>query len=356
MALNDFIEKGLSEWMQQAGPDSDVVISSRIRLARNIVNIPFSPFMTDKTTEEVMDKVEHIIHEDKFKALGEYELIRMKDISLLERTILVEKHLISPKLEAEYQQSAVILRNDEAANIMINEEDHLRIQCIFPGFQLRAAYDVANTIDDTVEHAAEFAFDEKIGYLTSCVTNVGTGLRASVMVHIPALVMSGQAKRLLGAVQRVGLAVRGYYGEGSEAVGNIFQISNQITLGFSESEIIESLEDVIKQVVEHEREARKQVFEQSKEQLEDKVFRSLGILLHARVISTREAMERISNVRLGIDLGLIDGISSNILKELMVLTGSGFLQKYSGRELTPEERDIKRANVIRERLKSVEIE
>ncbi|OEF97970.1 protein arginine kinase [Desulfuribacillus alkaliarsenatis] len=354
--MEKYIDKGLSDWMQQDGPESDVVLSSRVRLARNIKGLPFAPLMTDKATKQLIDQARNAMNQQYLQELGSFELLKLKDISPLDRKILVEKHLISPKLDSEYMQTAVVLKDDEAANVMLNEEDHMRIQCIFPGFQLRTSYDLANQIDDSLEATIDYAFDEKLGYLTSCLTNVGTGLRASVMVHIPALVITGQVKRLLSAIQRVGLAVRGYYGEGSEAVGNLFQISNQITLGYSEDEILENLEDVIKQVIEHERDARKHVLAHMKINIEDKIYRSLGILLYARAISGQEAMERISDVRLGIDLGMLKGISANILKELMVITGPGYLQKLANRELSSDEWDSKRAKIIRERLANIQID
>jgi protein arginine kinase len=354
MPLNHFVEKELSDWMQEQGPDADVVISSRIRLARNIADLPFSSLMTDRATEDILKQLEQVMETDAFKGLGDYELIKLNDMTALDRKILVEKHLISPRLSKDYLQSAVVIKDDESVNIMVNEEDHLRIQSITSGFSLQEAYQSANQIDDAIENIVDFAFDERLGYLTSCLTNVGTGLRASVMVHIPALVMTGQAKRLLSAIQRVGLAVRGYYGEGSEAVGNIYQISNQLTLGYSEQEIIENLEDVIRQVIDHERYARKQLMENTKLNLEDTIYRSLGILLYARIISSQEAMQRISDVRLGIDLGMVKGLSSNILKELMVVTSVGFLQKYAGKELESNGRDIMRAKVIRERLINIQ--
>lgn len=355
MGFDDVMRKGLSNWMKEDGPDSDVVLSSRIRLARNLSDLPFSSLMTESNTEQLMERVQKAIDDENFRQLGEYQLLRLRELAPLERKILVEKHLISPRLSDDYAVAGVILKDDESTNIMINEEDHLRIQCIAPGLQLREAYEQARKIDDTLEENIAYAFDEKLGYLTSCLTNVGTGLRASVMVHIPALVITGQIQRLVSAIQRIGLVVRGYYGEGSESIGNIFQISNQLTLGFSEDEIVENLQDVIHQIIEHERDARENLLSYSKIQLEDKVYRSLGILLHARVISTQETMERISDVRLGIDLGMLKGISANILKELMILTGEGYLQQYAGRELAPEERDGKRACLIRERLKEYAI-
>ncbi|EGL83493.1 ATP:guanido phosphotransferase [Caldalkalibacillus thermarum TA2.A1] len=351
MSLQRFINQALSDWMKGGGPDEDIVISSRIRLARNLTDIPFPMIATREQLEKVVSKMEKILERSKDnQALGNLELLRMEDLSSLEKKVLVEKHLISPLLAEEARAGAVILSENESISIMLNEEDHLRIQCLFPGFQLEAAWTQANSIDDWLEMNVDFAFDEKRGYLTSCPTNVGTGLRASVMVHLPALVMSKQMNRILPAINQLGLVVRGIYGEGSDALGNIFQISNQITLGRSETEIIEDLGNVAMQLIEQERQARKQLLESSRVQLEDKIFRSYGILANARVIESKEAMQRLSDVRLGIDLGLIKGVSSTIMNELIVLTQPGFLQQYAGQMLSPDERDVRRAKLIRERL------
>jgi protein arginine kinase len=234
---------------------------------------------------------------------------------------------------------------------MVNEEDHLRIQCLFPGFQLNEALTLANGIDDWIEQKFDYAFDEQRGFLTSCPTNVGTGLRASVMVHLPALMMTQRMNRIAPAINQFGLAVRGIYGEGSEALGNVFQISNQITLGKSEEDIVEDLRGVVMQLIQQEMAARRDLLKLSKIQLEDRVFRSLGILANSRIIQSKEAAKCLSDVRLGIDLGLIEGISRNILNELMVLTQPGFLQHYFKEALTPDERDIRRASLIRERIR-----
>lgn len=351
MSLQRFISRALSDWMKGGGPEADIVISSRIRLARNLADLPFPLVASTDQLETVISRLEAVLERSRGnEALGPLELIRMNDLSSLERQVLVEKHLISPHLAHESRAGAVLLSQNESVSIMLNEEDHLRIQCLFPGFQLYEAFNQANSIDDWLELNLDFAFDEKRGYLTSCPTNVGTGLRASVMIHLPALVMTKQINRILPAISQLGLVVRGIYGEGSEALGNMFQLSNQITLGRSEQEIIEDLGNVAKQLIDQERQAREKLLETSPLMLEDKIFRSYGILANARVMESKEAMQRISDVRLGIDLGLIKGISSTILNELMVLTQPGFLQHHAGQVLSPEERDIRRAKLIRERL------
>jgi protein arginine kinase len=351
MSLQRFINQALSDWMKGGGPEADIVISSRIRLARNLTDIPFPMVATKEQLETVIHRLADILERSKGnEALGRLELVRMDALNALQRKVLVEKHLISPQLAGEARAGAVVLSQNESISIMLNEEDHLRIQCLFPGFQLQEAWNQANSIDDWLEMNLDYAFDEKRGYLTSCPTNVGTGLRASVMVHLPALVMTKQMNRILPAINQLGLVVRGIYGEGSEALGNIFQISNQITLGRSEQEIIEDLGNVVKQLIDQERKARERMMESSRLMLEDKIYRSYGILANARVIESKEAMQRISDVRLGIDLGLLPGVSATILNELIVLTQPGFLQQYAGQMLSPEERDIRRAKLIRERL------
>lgn len=351
MSLQRFISQAISPWMNQEGPDGDIVLSSRIRLARNLKDIVFPTIASTEDLDRVIQLFHNSFHNSEYRNLGIFELIKMNDIELIEKRVLVEKHLISPHLSDVSERGAVILSENEEISIMVNEEDHVRIQCIFPGFQLNEALHVANSIDDWIEEKVDFAFDEKRGYLTSCPTNVGTGLRASVMMHLPALILTNQINRIIPAINQLGLVVRGIYGEGSEAQGNIFQISNQITLGKSEEDIVEDLRSVVAQVIAQERAAREMVLKSSQIQLEDKVWRSYGTLAHSRIIQSSEASQCLSDLRLGIDLGFIKNVSRTILNELMVLTQPGFLQQFAGKKLTPDERDIRRATLIRERLK-----
>ncbi|QKG85627.1 protein arginine kinase [Kroppenstedtia pulmonis] len=351
MSLSRFIQQAWSEWMRGKGPESDIVISSRVRVARNLSGLPFPTLATSSQSAEVIRQVEKLFREEEIHpVLQGAELIRMEDLSELEKRVLVEKHLISPQLAEESRYGAVILSENEAVSIMINEEDHLRIQCLFPGFQPQEAWQLADELDDWFESRLSYAFDEKNGYLTSCPTNVGTGIRASVMVHLPALAMTQQMNRLFPAITQVGLAVRGIYGEGSEAQGNLYQVSNQVTLGQQEEEIIDKLQGVVRQMIEHEKNARQRLQEVSRIQLEDRIHRSRGILSHARVISSKEAMERLSDIRLGIDLGWLRGMAPNVMNELMVMTQPGFLQLHANQHLDADERDIRRAVMIRERI------
>jgi protein arginine kinase len=351
MSIHEFLNTSPS-WMKEDGPESDIVISTRIRLARNLAKYPYPILLTDGDAEAVVEEVRKAVSSPEMQKVGKFELFRCRELSDVERQVFVEKHIISPALAEEERRSAFAVSGNESVSIMINEEDHLRIQCIFPGFQIRNAWQLASRIDDSLETKLNYAFEEKYGYLTSCPTNVGTGLRASVMMHLPGLVLTNQINRILSAISQVGLVVRGLYGEGSDATGNLFQVSNQITLGQSEDEILENLQGVVKQILDHERGARNQLLRENREALEDRIWRSYGILAYARKIESKEAMQRLSDVKLGIDLNLIKGVSAGILKELMVLTRPAFLQMLTGKELAPGERDWRRAAIVRERLRS----
>lgn len=350
MSLQRFMQHPWSNWMKGTGPDSDIVISTRIRIARNLRHHPFPLLATDSQAEEVVKKVIEVMNQGEMKNKGPVELLNMEELNPLEKRVLVEKHLISPNLAQESRKGAVLLNEDESASIMVNEEDHIRVQVLMPGFQLTEAWETATSIDDIFEKYVDYAFDEKRGYLTSCPTNVGTGIRASVMLHLPALVMTKQISHILQAINQVGLVVRGLYGEGSEALGNLFQLSNQVTLGMSETDILSNLYSVASQIVEQERTARHYLLENSRTALEDRICRSYGILLYARTVESKEAAQRLSDIRLGIDLGIIKNLSALTLNELLVMTQPGFLQQHAGQKLTPEQRDERRARLIRERL------
>ncbi|OJH18554.1 protein arginine kinase [Heyndrickxia sp. FSL K6-6286] len=355
MSLEKFISQAVSSWMSKEGPDSDIVLSSRIRLARNFKDYKFPTLFSNEEAREIISKVESVLHTDFHLEGNQVELLKMDQLQALQKKVLVEKHLISPNLADDSSHGAVILSGEEDVSIMINEEDHIRIQCLFPGLQLKEALDKANKIDDLMEEHIDYAYSEKLGYLTSCPTNVGTGLRASVMVHLPGLILTQQMNRIIPAINQLGLVVRGIYGEGSEALGNIFQISNQITLGKSETDIVEDLISVVQQIIAQERSAREALIKTSNIQLEDRVFRSYGVLTNSRIIESKEASQCLSDVRLGIDTGYIKNVSKNILNELMIFTQPGFLQQYAGGPLRPYERDIRRATLIRERLKLEEM-
>ncbi|NPV91775.1 MAG: protein arginine kinase [Firmicutes bacterium] len=352
MIVSNIINNHDSKWMEGTGPFSDIVISSRVRLARNIEDLPFPQHMTEAQADEVLNQVAQVlVAKEVRQAIGNLEVVSLRELSALDRQILVEKHLISP-MHAEQVESGrgLAVRQDEVISIMINEEDHLRIQCLFSGLQAYEAWEMATKVDDAVETMLNYAFHERWGYLTACPTNVGTGLRASVMLHLPGLVMTNQAQRVLSTLPQIGLAVRGLYGEGSEATGNLFQVSNQVTLGPREEELVNNLTSVVRQVVEQERSARNSLLQNARLMVEDRASRALGLLTHARIMNSQEAMSLLSDVRLGVDLGLLNKVSIKVLNELIVLTRPGYLQKLAGAEMTPTSRDVKRASVIREKL------
>ncbi|OCA91700.1 protein arginine kinase [Pseudobacillus wudalianchiensis] len=345
MSLEKFINQAVSSWMNNEGPQADIVLSSRVRLARNLEDYHFPSLLKADQAEEMIARISEGVQEKYL-----LELLKMEDLSSLQKRVLVEKHLISPYLADTSAYGAVLLSESEDISIMVNEEDHIRIQCLSPGLQLKETLKKANDLDDAIEAKVKYAFDEQRGYLTSCPTNVGTGLRASVMIHLPGLILTQQLNRIVPAISQLGFVVRGIYGEGSEALGNIFQISNQLTLGKSEADIVEDLISIVHQIIAHEQSAREALANTSSIRLEDKVFRSYGVLTNSRIIETKEAAQCLSDVRLGIDIGYIDNVSRSILNELMILTQPGFLQQYAGGPLRPEERDIRRAALIRERL------
>lgn len=351
MTLQNFMNEAISPWMRADGPDSDIVLSSRIRLARNFADRVFPLIANEKDLEDIRLFLKEGYEQKSFKDYGDFQFISMRDLTVIEKTALVEKHLISPYLAKHAKTAASMISKNEQVSIMINEEDHLRIQLYLPGFQLKNALQSAFELDDWLEEKIDYAFDENFGYLTSCPTNVGTGMRASVMMHLPALVITQQISHMIPAINQLGLVVRGIYGEGTQALGNIFQISNQITLGKTEDDIVEDLESIVLQLIEYERMARKRLIKQAGIQLEDRIHRSYGVLEHSRIIEAKEAARCLSNVRLGIDLHIIENVQRQILNELMVLIQPGFLQQYAKKNLTTSECDILRATLIRERLK-----
>ncbi|MDF2499409.1 MAG: putative ATP:guanido phosphotransferase [Anaerosporomusa subterranea] len=337
-------------WMKPGNADSDVVLSSRIRLARNLSGIPFPNRADGKQLAQVVTQVDDVIPELE-KSGHQYAAIRLDSLNPLERFVLVERHITSPGHVEEPCERSIILRDDAAVSILVNEEDHLRIQCMRPGLDLAEAYVNANSIDDMLESQLDFAYSEQLGYLTSCPTNIGTGLRASVMLHLPGLVLTKQIQRMVSAATQLGMAVRGIYGEGTEASGNMFQLSNQLTLGYSEQEIVDNLTSVARQVVEQERGARGALLADAGVSLTDRIWRAYGVLRFARSISAQEALALLSEVRLGVDLGILDAVEAQVFNELLVTIRPHYLIKQYGKpEYDAAERDQLRARVIREKL------
>jgi protein arginine kinase len=325
--------------------DSPVIISSRVRLARNLEDFPFSHVLSPEGAGQVEQIVSQVLTDIEGN-IGQLRYISLTELNSVEHQVLIEKHLISPSLGGSTGARGVALAPDHRYAVMVNEEDHVRIQVLLPGNQLLETHRMATELDDALEAKLDFAYRERQGYLTACPTNVGTGLRASVMVHLPALVIMKQVQQVLGELTRLGLAVRGLYGEGSQAFGHMFQVSNQITLGKSEEDILTHLEAVTGQIVEHELQARELLQVQMPMLLEDKVWRARGTLQNARLLSSEDAMHLLSHDRLGTDLGLLpknkDGFAS-----LIVDTRPGCLQYILERELDPSQRDEERARLIR---------
>ncbi|WP_391123390.1 protein arginine kinase [Psychrobacillus sp. L3] len=350
MSIERFLDNSPSSWMAGIGDHSDIVMSTRIRLARNLNGYRFPLAFTEDEAHKIDQSVSATLLDADEEFKMNFSSIQIKDLSELSRQVLVEKHLISPKLANSPMTGSVLLSDDESVSVMINEEDHIRIQCLFPGLQIQEAYTQADTIDRLLDKELPYAFDEQFGYLTSCPTNTGTGLRASVMMHLPALTMTKQMNRIVTIISRLGMVVRGIYGEGSEALGNVYQVSNQTTLGKTEEDILSDLQSITEQIIQKEKEARSALLNHSANTLEDRLYRSLGTLSYARIITTEEAARCLSDVRLGIDIGLIKDVDVTILNECMVFMQPGFLQKYAETTLNASERDTFRAKLLRERL------
>ena len=352
MIFEKILQENDVHWMHaEDGPETDIVISSRVRLARNLNKIPFPHLLTEETGPECMEKIVSTWSNPSIAEIEKFEIKRLNELSSSERHILVEKHLISPNLadmESNYQ--GLVVNENGSLCVMINEEDHLRIQCFLPGLQVSECYNRTERIDDEAEKYLDYAFDSKRGYLTSCPTNVGTGMRASVMLHLPAIVMSGQIKAVFYNLGQLGMTVRGLYGEGTEAVGNFYQLSNQVTIGQSEKDININLAIITAQIVEQERLTRKKLLNDMPYQLEDNIGRAYGILTNARIITSNEALIMLSSLRLGVDLGIIKGIQPFTLNELMVAIRPAHLQKKAGQEMDPLQRDEYRARIIKRQL------
>ncbi|GEK35478.1 protein arginine kinase [Kurthia sibirica] len=349
MNFEHFLKDDSAAWMSGDQQHGDIVMSTRIRLARNLDGHRFPRAFSEETAMAIDRQVSGVLLDAEQLAIH-FSHFDLTTKSALQKQMLVEKHLISPQLAKKETVGSVLLADDESISIMINEEDHIRIQCLEAGLQLEKALAKANVIDDYIEASIDYAFDEKYGYITCCPTNVGTGLRASVMMHLPALTMTNQMRQLISMMPRLGLVVRGLYGEGTEAIGNYYQISNQVTLGKTEEEIIHDLTVIVEQIVLRETAARKAMLEHASIAVSDKLHRAMGTLQHARILTTEEAAVCLSNVRLGIDLGIINSIPNEVLNKCMLAMQQGFLQQYAGTTLKPNERDVYRATLIRDMI------
>src|SRR5471032_3284348 len=333
------------EWLRGEGPHHQIVISSRVRLARNLKQRAFPGWAKKAERTAILELIKPRVEElpemqDSFSEL-------LQDLSALEKQVLVERHLISREHAAKSVGSAVIMNRRQTLSIMVNEEDHLRMQSIRSGLQLKSAFKLVDKVDSTLEAKLDFAYDTHLGYLTACPTNVGTGMRASAMLHLPGLVLSEMINQVIQAVNKIGLAVRGLYGEGTEAMGNLFQISNQTTLGEKEDEILTRLNKVIEQILQHEQNARAGLLDKKPVLLLDNIGRAYGILRHAHSMASKEALNLLSCLKLGTDLGFFPEEGRLLVDQLFMETQPAHLQKSSQQKLQAEERDTLRAEIIR---------
>ncbi len=348
MRLADLTNRA-GEWLRGTGPMHDVVISSRVRLARNLASMPFLSCCNKTQQQELADRLQKEVLDSQLA--DEMFYVDVAAASEMDRHLLVERHLISRQHADDKHPRGVAVSGDETVAIMVNEEDHLRIQVLRSGLQLDDAMEEINRIDDKLEQRLDFAFHSRYGYLTACPTNVGTGLRVSVMLHLPALKMTGQIEKAFRAARDLRLAVRGLYGEGTEAGGDFFQVSNQTTLGKSEQQFVEEfVRQTIPQFIEYERRARKDLLAKRPEAVDDKAFRSLALLRSARTMSADETMYLLSLVRLGIHTERISDVDIETINELFLLTQPAHLQRILGEEMEPRQRGIARAEYIRRRL------
>lgn len=347
MQLNDLLNH-TSEWLRSTGPNSDIVISSRIRLARNLDKARFPHWASKVQGEATLNIIkEGIARVDYLKRTSFFNL---SEIDSIDKQFLVERHLMSLEHAQKGENKALVVDDEEIVSIMINEEDHIRMQVMQSGFNLFEAWNIIRVIDDGLAKELNFAFLANWGYLTACPTNAGTGMRGSVMLHLPGLVMSRSIDRVMAAIAKLSFTTRGLFGEGTQAMGNFFQISNQISLGPSEDEIIESINGLIRQIIEQEKQARENLLAKNGPLLEDRINRSLGILRSARIITSQETIELLSMVRLGCDLGMVKDIDRRAINELFIITQPAHLQKIENKKLSSDERDLKRAELIREKL------
>ncbi|RJP28148.1 MAG: protein arginine kinase [Candidatus Omnitrophota bacterium] len=346
--INDLLNH-TSEWLKGTGPSSEIVISSRVRLARNLDQAPFPHHANKKQAEDNLAVIENAIMKNNM--LKGVTIFKLSELDSVDKDFLVERHLMSHEHAQKTNSKALVIDPEEIVSIMINEEDHIRFQVMQSGFNLFEAWNIINKIDDELSKDLKFAFSREWGYLTACPTNTGTGMRGSVMLHLPALVITRQISRILAAISKLSFTTRGLYGEGTEATGNFFQISNQVSLGHSEMEVLENINSLIKQVIEQETQARQVLLSQGRSMLEDRISRSFGILKSAHIISSKETTELLSMVRLGCDLGIIKNIDRRSINELFIITQPAHLQKLENKKLSSQERDTKRAEIVRNKLK-----
>ncbi len=348
MTLDEMAET-CGEWLRGCGPESDIVMSSRIRLARNLADYPFIRRCTDIDRANIESTVRERLSDDN--GLTDLTFIDVADLQNLDRQFLVERQLISREHANSDGARAVAIDQQERLSLMVNEEDHLRIQVMKSGLDLDGAWDQINELDDRIESRLTYAFHPTLGYLTACPTNVGTGMRVSVLVHLPALVITQQIEKVFRSLQKINLVVRGLYGEGTQAMGDFYQVSNQITLGKSEADLVEQVNGIVPAVIQYERKARDFLINEKQNDLFDQVSRAYGTLQNAQQISSEETMFLLSRVRMGINLGLIGDLEIPDINQLFIRTQPAHLQKIRQTVLDTDQRNIERANYLHDQLK-----
>jgi protein arginine kinase len=344
----DELAKRPVTWLAGTGEHSDIVLSSRTRLARNLSRHRYPVRAEPDEAREVVELVKTAIEKSELNESGAF--FESEGINAADRDLLIERHLISPEFMRDESPRGLFVDQDEASSLMVNEEDHLRIQAVRSGLDIKNALEGARSIEGNLAEALEFDCDTRLGFLTACPTNVGTGLRVSVMIHLPGLVLTKEMDTVLSQVSKFGVGVRGFYGEGSDVLGNLFQISNQTTLGRTEEDLVESLEQVTRKLLTYEGHARRRLFTDAPDQIKDKLWRAYGILANARVLSSKEVMNLLSAVRLGVAMGEPMGLELAQVNELMLVAQPAHIQRHFGKEMKPEERDIARAELTRKML------
>lgn len=344
--------KSPAAWLSGQGNEALVVLSTRVRFARNVAGCRYPTTADSETKKRVVSYFDSTQTRSSLLSAGKY--LKAADLNDLDRDFLVERHLISPVFLNGGSSKALLIGESERLSVMINEEDHLRVQALAAGLDPQGAYDLAAKYEAEIGHYIEFDYDPDFGYLTACPTNVGTGMRASVLIHLPGLVLTREIDKVVSSITRSGLVVRGFYGEGSDVLGNLFQVSNQNTLGVSEKDIIDQISRATGEIIEAEAGARQRLINEAQDMIEDKIWRAYGILKHARVLTSDEVMNLLSAVRLGHAMQIIDFLDIAMINEILLLSQPAHLQKYYGREMDNNRRDFVRAQMVREKLRDTE--
>jgi protein arginine kinase len=338
-------------WLSAQGDEALVVLSTRIRLARNVAGCRYPTTADTETRKRIISYFDSVVTRGGQLFKGQY--YKATDICPLDRDFLIERHLISPVFLNGDMSKAVLIGSQERVSVMVNEEDHLRIQSLSSGLDPQGAFDLAMKYEVEIGRYLEYDYDKDFGFLTACPTNAGTGMRASVLIHLPGLVLTRDIDRVVSRITRSGLIVRGFYGEGSDVLGNLFQVSNQNTLGLTEADIISQLSRMAHEIIEEEARARARLNEEAADMIEDKIWRAFGILKHARVLTSEEVMNLLSAVRLGHAMKIIGFLDMALINEILLLSQPAHLQKYYGTEMDHNRRDYVRAQMVREKLRQV---